>query len=434
MIEPIKYVKPCFMVKNKTAVALALVTSLFFIWGFALNLNPILIKHLKKACELTYFQSSLVDFASYTAYFLLAIPAARFMKRFGYKGGIFFGLLLFSAGAILFYPAAGIRSFPFFLAALFILFSGSAFLETAANPYITCLGEPEAAERRINFSQSFNGLAASIAPFFGGAVILSGTNLTNDQMAKMPPAHLTSYLNKEASAVQLPYLIIGLVVLIVALLVFKTDLPEIHEPDIDDHSKPLRKQVWDLFNVTRLRTGVIAQFFYVGAQAGIWGLFIVFCDKLAHIPEKSAANYLSGATVAFMIGRFSGSYFMRFFNPVKLLATYAIINIMLLFAVFFLDGKVSVFVLIAVSFFMSIMFPTIFSISIRGLGSRTKLGSSLVIMAIFGGAIIPPVMAKVFDNSNIHYAYLVPIVCFLYIFYFAYKNLAIKKVELVTAH
>jgi len=423
------------MTKNKNLIALALVTSLFFIWGFALNLNPILIKHLKKACQLTLFQSSLVDSASYTAYFLLAIPAARFMKRFGYKGGIFLGLLLFSTGAILFYPAAEVRNFAFFLVALFILFSGAAFLETAANPYITCLGEPGGAERRINFSQSFNGLAAAIAPIFGGMVILSGTNLTQEQTAKMSSLQMTSYLNKEASSVQLPYLVIGLVVLIVAFLVFKTDLPEINEPDAkEDHAKTLRQQVFALLRIKQVRTGVFAQFFYVGAQAGIWGLFIIFCDKLANMPEKTAAAYLTAATFAFMLGRFSGSYLMKFYNPVKLLATYAVINILLLIAVFFLDGKVSVFTLILISFFMSIMFPTIFSLSIRGLGSRTKLGSSLVIMAIFGGAIIPPIMARIFDKSNIHLAYLVPIICFAYIFYFAYMNLKVKKMDMVGAH
>jgi len=421
--------------KNKNLVALALVTSLFFIWGFALNLNPILIKHLKKACQLTLFQSSLVDSASYTAYFLLAIPAARFMKRFGYKGGIFLGLLLFATGAILFYPAAEVRSFVFFLVALFILFSGAAFLETAANPYITCLGEPAGAERRINFAQSFNGLAASIAPVFGGVVILSGVELSKEQYAKMSNAQLTNYLNKEASAVQLPYVIIGLVVLLVAFLVFKTDLPEITEPDTNDETgKSLWRQVLELLSVKQLRSGVIAQFFYVGAQAGIWGLFGFFCNKLAHMPEKTAATYLTVATFAFMLGRFSGSYLMQFFSPVKLLATYAIINIVLLISVFFMTGMLSVITLIVISFFMSIMFPTIFSLSIRGLGSRTKLGSSLVIMAIFGGAIIPPIMARIFDLSNIHLAYLVPIVCFAYIFYFATSNLKVKKLEIMSAH
>jgi len=190
------------MSKDQKFVALALVTSLFFIWGFALNLNPILIAHLKKACQLTDFQSSLVDSASYFAYFLLPIPAARFMHKYGYKGGILLGLVLFAIGAFLFFPAAAVRSYAFFLSSLFVIFSGAAFLETAANPYITVLGDPSTATRRINFSQSFNGLAATLGPLAGGVFILSGKNLTAAQEAAMTPGQLNDYLNKEASAVQ----------------------------------------------------------------------------------------------------------------------------------------------------------------------------------------------------------------------------------------
>ncbi|MGZ3874501.1 MAG: MFS transporter, partial [Mucilaginibacter sp.] len=217
------------MSKDTKLVALILVTSLFFIWGFALNLNPILIAHLKKACQLTDFQSSLVDSASYFAYFILPIPAARFMHRYGYKGGILLGLVLFASGAMLFYPAAAVRSYAFFLSSLFIIFSGAAFLETAANPYITVLGDPATATWRINFSQSFNGLAATLGPLAGGVFILSGKTLTAAQEAAMSPAELNNYLNKEASSVQIPYLLIGLVVLVVALLIYKTALPEIQE-------------------------------------------------------------------------------------------------------------------------------------------------------------------------------------------------------------
>ena len=186
------------MPTDKKLFAVALITSLFFIWGFALNLNPILIPHLKKACQLSDFQSSLVDSASYIAYFLLPIPAAQFMKRRGYKGGILLGLLLFATGAFLFYPAAAVRSYPFFLGALFVIFCGAAFLETAANPYITVLGDPSGATQRINFAQSFNGLAAFLSPLVGGIFILSGKNLTAAQEAAMPPAQLNNYLNKEA--------------------------------------------------------------------------------------------------------------------------------------------------------------------------------------------------------------------------------------------
>ncbi len=221
------------MTKNNNLYAIALITSLFFIWGFALNLNPILIAHLKKACQLTDFQSSWVDSASYFAYFLLPIPAARFMQKYGYKGGILLGLILFACGAFLFFPAAAVRNFAFFLSALFVLFSGAAFLETAANPYITVLGDPATATRRINFSQSFNGLAATLAPLIGGVFILSGKTLSPAQKAGMTPDQLNIYLNKEASSVQIPYLVIGLVVLTVAILIFRKPLPEIIEEDIE---------------------------------------------------------------------------------------------------------------------------------------------------------------------------------------------------------
>jgi len=425
------------MSKDKNLYAIVLITSLFFLWGIALNLNPILIPHLKKACELTDLQSSLVDSASYLAYFILPIPAALFMKRYGYKGGILLGLILFACGAFLFYPAASVRSYVFFLSALFVLFSGAAFLETAANPYITVLGNPETATRRINFSQSFNGLAATLAPLIGGVFILSGKNLSAFQKANMSPGELNNYLNREAAAVQLPYLIIGIVVITVAILIFRKPLPEINEEDTEtaeDKRKSLPGKIIALLQRKQLLTGVIAEFFYVGAQAGVLGFFIRFSERVAGMEEKAAAAYLTAAALGFMVGRFSGTFLMKFVNPVRLLATYSIVNVILLVLAVTLHAKFSVFALIGVAFFMSIMFPTIFSLSIRGLGSKTKLGSSLVIMGIVGGAVIPPIMGKVSDMSGIQYAYLVPIICFIYIFYFACINLSVKKVELVTAH
>jgi len=425
------------MSKDSKLVALVLVTSLFFIWGFALNLNPILIAHLKKACQLTDFQSSLVDSASYFAYFLLPIPAARFMHKYGYKGGILLGLLLFATGAILFFPAAAVRNYAFFLSSLFIIFSGAAFLETAANPYITVLGDPASATWRINFSQSFNGLAAALGPLAGGVFILSGKTLTKAQEAAMTPGQLNDYLNKEASSVQIPYLIIGLVVLLVAFLIFKTPLPEIvdeNEQAIEEDNSSLLKKIVALLRISNLRKGIIAQFFYVGAQAGILGFFIRYSERIAGLDEKPASFYLTAATFCFMLGRFSGSYLMKFINPVKLLAFYCAMNVLLLITIFFLHGKFTVFALMGVTFFMSIMFPTVFSLSIRGLGSRTKLGSSLVIMGIVGGATIPPVMGLISDASNIRFAYLVPILSFLYIFYFARRNLNVKKMEMVAGH
>jgi len=425
------------MTKNSKLTALILVTSLFFIWGFALNLNPILIAHLKKACQLTDFQSSLVDSASYFAYFLLPIPAARFMHRYGYKGGILLGLVLFATGAFLFFPAAAVRNYGFFLFALFVIFSGAAFLETAANPYITILGDPSTATQRINFSQSFNGLAASLGPLAGGVFILSGKTLTAAQEAAMTPTQLNDYLNKEASSVQIPYLIIGLVVLTVAFLIYRTSLPEVVEENdqpVEEETGSLIHKIGNLLKIANLRKGIIAQFFYVGAQAGLLGFFIRYSERIAGLEEKPASFYLTAATFCFMLGRFSGTYLMKFVNPVKLLAFYCIMNVSLLALIFFLDGKFTVFALMGVTFFMSIMFPTIFSLSIRGLGQKTKLGSSLIIMGIVGGAIIPPIMGKVSDLSNIRFAYLVPIVSFSYILYFAITNLKVKKLEVAGGH
>jgi FHS family L-fucose permease-like MFS transporter len=228
-----------------------------------------------------------------------------------------------------------------------------------------------------------------------------------------------------------------LVVLIVALLIFKTALPEIIEENdqpIEEESGSLLKKIGSLLRINNLRKGIIAQFFYVGAQAGILGFFIRYSERIAGLDEKPASFYLTAATFCFMMGRFSGTFLMKFINPVKLLAFYCVVNVLLLILIFFLHGKFTVFALMGVAFFMSIMFPTVFSLSIRGLGQKTKLGSSLVIMGIVGGATIPPIMGWISDMSNIRFAYLVPIACFSYILYFATTNLKVKKLEVTTGH
>jgi len=413
---------------RKNHFAVVLIISLFFLWGFALNLNPILIPHLKKACQLTDTQSAFIDSASYIAYFLLALPAGMFMKRFGYKGGIVFGLLLFALGAFLFYPAAQTRSYVFFLAALFIIASGLTFLETAANPYITVLGDAEGATQRLNFAQSFNGLAATLAPLLGGMFILSGAQLSAPAQAAMSPEQLSQYLDKEASSVQVPFLIIGAVVLLIAVFLIRTPLPEIQDEEGQ------AENTGSLLKEKNLMFGVTAQFFYVGAQTCVSSFFIRFSSHVAGIEEKSAALFLSGALLGFMAGRFIGTFLMKYISPSKLLAIYSLINIVLITAAVLLEGKSSVYALMGVEFFMSIMFPTIFSLSIRGLGSRMKEGSSLVIMAIVGGAVFPVLMGRVSDQTNIQIAYLVPAICFLVIFWFAMTNLRVKKLKLSTAH
>jgi FHS family L-fucose permease-like MFS transporter len=413
---------------RKNHFAVVLIISLFFLWGFALNLNPILIPHLKKACQLTDTQSAFIDSASYIAYFLLALPAGMFMKRFGYKGGIVFGLLLFAIGAFLFYPAAQTRSYVFFLGALFVIASGLTFLETAANPYITVLGDAEGATQRLNFAQSFNGLASTLAPFLGGMFILSGEQLSTSAQSAMSPQELNQYLDKEASSVQVPFLIIGAVVLLVALFILRTPLPEIKEEE------GLTANKGSLLKEKNLMFGVTAQFFYVGAQTCVSSFFIRFSSHVAGIEERSAAMFLSGALFGFMVGRFVGTFLMKYISPSKLLALYSLVNIILIIAAVLLEGKASVYALVGVEFFMSIMFPTIFSLSIRGLGARMKEGSSLVIMAIVGGAVFPVIMGRVSDQTNIQTAYLVPAVCFAVILWFAITNLRVRKLKLTVAH
>jgi MFS transporter, FHS family, L-fucose permease len=417
------------MTDRKTQMAVILITSLFFLWGFALNLNPILIPHLKKACQLSDFQSALIDSASYIAYFLIALPAGLFMKKYGYKSGITLGLLLFAFGTFLFYPAAAFREFSFFLIALFIIASGLTMLETAANPYITVLGEAESATQRLNFAQSFNGLAAFLAPAMGGRFILSGKVLTEQEQHAMPADQLNAYLNTEAASVQIPFLVIGVVVLFVALMIWRTQLPEIQN---EEEEAPGAKG--SILGEKNLVLGVLAQFFYVGAQVCISSFFIRFSDKVAGIDEKTAAYLLSGAFLSFMIGRFIGTYLMRFIAPPRLLAIYSVINIVLVVVAVLTEGMVAIYALVGVQFFMSIMFPTIFALSIRGLGAKTKIGSSLVIMAIVGGAIFPVIMGQVSDVSSIQTAYMVPGVCFLVVLYFAIKNNSIKNVKLGASH
>jgi MFS transporter, FHS family, L-fucose permease len=415
------------MKKNNSLFAVILVTSLFFLWGFALNLNSILIPHLKKACQLTDMESAFVDSAAYIAYFLMAIPAGLFMKKFGYKGGIILGLLLFAFGAFLFYPAAETRVYSFFLGAIFIIACGLAFLETAANPYITILGSPDTATQRLNLAQSFNGLAAAIAPGIGGIFILSGVVLTAEQQVSMTTAEMDAYLNHEASTVKIPFIIIGLVVLTVALFLWRTPLPEVAEDNSMETEGSILKQ-------KNLMLGVLAQFFYVGAQVCVSSFFIRYSAHVAGIKEQSAAILLALAMLGFMIGRFLGTFLMSYIAPARLLAAYSIMSFLLLILAVMADGMISVYAIFAVVFFMSIMFPTIFSLAIRGLGSKTKQGSSLLIMSIVGGAIFPVIMGAVSDASNIQTAYIVPALCFVVILYFAIRNINVKEIKMVASH
>jgi MFS transporter, FHS family, L-fucose permease len=408
------------LTSKKYLSAFVLITSLFFMWGLAHNLNPILIPHLKKACRLTDLQSAFIDSAFFIGYFVMAIPAGMAMKKWGYKSGIIIGLLLFALGALMFYPAASARTFSLFLLALFIIASGLTFLETAANPYVTVLGSPETATQRLNFSQSFNGLAATLAPLLGGIFILSGRSISDADLDALSPEAAELLLQTEAESVQVPYLVIAGLVLLLAFIVWRSALPEIKEDEQEGELSDVPEK--SIFKEANLMRGVVAQFFYVGAQVCITSFFIRFAGKAADIDEKTAANFLAAAMLAFMIGRFAGTALMKFIAPSKLLLMYSLANILLLLIMVYFGGLFALYALIGITFFMSIMFPTIFSLGIAGLGSQTKLGSSLIIMSIAGGALLPVVMGYVSDKSNIQTAYLVPAVCFVVVAWFAVKS------------
>ena len=397
---------------------LILVVSLFFLWGMANNLNDILIRQFKKAFELTDFQSGLVQSAFYLGYFLFAIPAGLFMRRYGYKGGIVLGLALYAAGTFLFYPAANARTYSLFLLALFVIASGLAFLETSANPFVTVLGPPETSERRLNLAQAFNPLGSITGVLVGRIFIFSGIEHTPEQIAAMSETARNAYFSAESTAVLTPYLTLGIVVALLGFLIKLTAFPAVSETDENGsaHQTPWRQ----LAAQKRFVFAVIAQFFYVGAQVGIWSYLIRYAQgTVPGTPEKTAADYLILSLVLFMIGRFIGAALMRAVMPAKLLAAYAFMNAILLAIAISLPGRIGLYALIATSFFMSVMFPTIFALGIRGLGDTRKLASSILVMSIVGGAILTPLMGAVSGLGGIHWSMSVPLLCFAVVLCFA---------------
>lgn len=396
---------------------LMLITSLFFFWGFVHNLDPILIPHLRKAFKLTDLESSLVDFSVFIAYFVMAMPAGYLMRKWGYKIGIIVGLLLFGVGSFLFIPAADTKMYVFFLAALFVIACGLAVLETAANPYVTILGPAKTADFRLNFSQSFNGLAAFLAPIVGAKYIFTEAGYTEAQVGAMSPQAYDAYVAAEAASVKGPYTVLGIIIILVLVLFIFTKLP-----DIKSDPKEGKSKISDALKFINLRWGIVAQFFYVGAQVCVLSFFVRFVVVSASIDEKSAAVYAGFAGLAFMLGRFVGTFFMKYLPSKKLLLIYSVICMLLTLVAIFAEGSITVYALIGVSFFMSIMFPTIFSLGISGLGEHTKTGSSLIVMAIVGGAILPLFLGYISDvTQNIQYGYIVPLICFAVVFLFT-KN------------
>jgi len=403
----------------KYFIPFILVTSLFFLWGFVHNLDPILIPHLKKSFSLSTLQSSLVDSAVFIAYFLMALPAGFIMKKYGYKAGIITGLMLFATGSFLFIPAANTQQYIFFLMALFIIACGLTILETAANPYAASLGDPATATQRLNFAQSFNGLAVTLAPIIGARIILT-KGFSDAELHKMTAAAKQIALASEASSVKTPYFILGTIILVIAIFFALIKLPEIQE----EGQISAGKNIFHALRHKHLRWAVASQFFYVGAQVCVFSFFILYAVKAAGIDKIKAADYLGwGCGVAFMIGRFFGTFLMRYIQPNRLLALYSFMNILLCGVAIFSHGLIAVYSVIGIAFFMSIMFPTIFSLGIKGLGGDAKFGSSLIIMAIVGGAVLPPILGQISDvTGNIQNGYIVPLLCFVVPLIFGLKT------------
>ena len=385
-------------------VPFILITSLFLLWGFAHGLLDVLNKHFQGVFTMTKAESGLVQFSTYIAYFLMALPAGAFMKRYGYRKGIIMGLLLFAIGAFGFIPAAFLHSATPFLIALFVIACGLCILETAANPYSTILGPSASAAQRLNLSQSFNGLGWILGPLVGGLLIFGASE--GDSMA----------LTK-------PYILVGGIVLFVALLFFFTKLPEI-KPEEEEEVTAIveEKPAASLWKRRQFVRSVVAQFCYCAAQTGIFGFFINYVTEMdPGISNLRASRILAfGGMALFMIGRLSGSFTMKWLAPGRLLTWYSLLSAVCMALVVASVGTLSLYALYLSFFFMSIMFPTIFALGLEGMGVYTKKASSYIVMGVAGGAFSPMLMGYI-GEENMALGFIVPLIAFLYILYFAIK-------------
>jgi len=401
-------------------VPFILVTVLFFLWGIPNNLNDVLIRQFMKSFAITRFQAGLVQSAFYMGYFLLAMPAALLMRKAGYKAGFVIGLLLFGAGCFLFWPAALAGSYGFFLGALFVIASGLSFLETASNPFIAQLGDPDTSERRLNFSQAFNPLGAITGALIGTIFIFSGVELTPQEIAARKAQGLYEvYLRTETLRVIKPYLVIGAVAICWAILILRTKFPAIsseHESSAGDHGR-----FRELLRYPHFLWAVVAQFFYVGAQVGTWSYFIQYVQESTHQPEKIAGYFLTGTLAAFGVGRFASSYLMRTIAPNRLMGAFCLANIVLVSLGVLFPGWFGLWCVFLTSFFMSLMFPTIFAMGLKGLGPNTKIGGSLLVMSIVGGAVLTPIMGLISEAfHSITWAYTIPLISYVLIAWYSY--------------
>ena len=411
-----------------------LVTSLFFLWAVPNNLNDVLIRQFMKSFSISRFQAGLVQSAFYLGYFVLATPAALIMRKYGYKVGFLIGLCLLGTGTLLFWPAAIVARYSFFLFALFVIASGLSFLETAANPFIAQLGDGSGGARRLNFSQAFNPLGAIVGVLVGTVFIFSGVELNERQIADMRAAHTyEAYLRRETLRVVDPYLILGVVAFLLAFLIWRTKFPAVAGEEGAAETNHGRYS--DLLHYPHFLLAILAQFMYVGAQVGTWSYFIQYVQDSTHQPEKVAGYFLTGTLAAFGIGRFISAWLMRFVAPTKLLGSYAMVNVSLVGFAMLRPSWAGLWASFATSFFMSLMFPTIFALGLKGLGPNTKLGGSLIVMAIVGGAILTPLMGLIAETRHtIAPAYIVPLAAYVVIAGYAFLGAHARGVADTVGH
>jgi len=407
--------------KNRLVVALTLIFSLFFIWAISSNLLPTMIRQLMKTFELSAFQASLTEASYWIAYFIFPIPIAMFMKRYSYKAGIVVGLLIAAVGGLLFFPASQIQQYWAYLGIFFVIATGMCFLETAANPYVTVLGDAESAPRRLNLAQSFNGLGAFIAAMFLSKLVLGDSDFTRETLPADYPGGWDGFVATATNSMKIPYLILATVLIVIAAAIAITKLPRIEEESEPDANAKLID--FGVLRRSHLRNGVIAQFFYNGGQTAVNAMFLIYSCKYVGLSESTATTFFGLYMLAFLGGRWIGTLLMGRFRPQDMLVVYALINVVLCAVIIVIGGMTGVYAMLGVSFFMSIMYPTQFSLALENLGPRTKSGSAFLVMAIVGNVILPPLTAKIMDTAAVyHIAYIVPLVCFAVCAYYGWRG------------
>jgi FHS family L-fucose permease-like MFS transporter len=401
--------------------ALAVVTSLFFMWGFVTVLNDVLIPHLKSIFDLKYAQASLIQSAFFLAYFLFSLPAAKLIDTVGYKRTMVIGVIVMGIGALLFVPAARVPSYSLFLAALMVLAGGITALQVAANPYVAVLGPPETASSRLNLAQAFNSLGTAIAPYLGGYLILSAAPKAMEAVRQMTPDALQAYRLQEASSVKLPYLLIGFVLIALGAAISTFKLPPM--PGAEQHTQGALA-MGSLWKRPHLVLGVVAIFVYVGAEVSIGSFLINYFNQsnIGDVSQLVAAKYVSLYWLGAMVGRFIGSAILQKLRTGTVLGFAAIVASLLVCISILSFGHLAMWSIILVGLFNSVMFPSIFTLGIAELGPLTGDGSGLLIMAIVGGAVIPLGMGFLADHIGLHHAFLLPAICYLYIVYYAFKG------------